>query len=103
MVKELGEKIRDLMDKLALSQKQLAELANVTEVSMSRYISGERDPSIETLANIATALHTTTDFLLGKESEKEFEFRNVKTLLARSAKQLTNKQKREIIDALLGD
>lgn len=103
MAKDLGEKIRDLMDKLALSQKKLAELANVTEVSMSRYISGERDPSIETLANIATALHTTTDFLLGKESEKEFEFRNVKTLLARSAKQLTNKQKREIIDALFGD
>ncbi|MDE6718292.1 MAG: helix-turn-helix domain-containing protein [Treponemataceae bacterium] len=103
MAKELGEKIRCLMDELALSQKQLAELANVTEVSMSRYISGERDPSIETLANIATALHTTTDFLLGKESDKEFEFRNVKTLLARSAKQLTNKQKREIIAALLGD
>lgn len=103
MAKELGEKIRELMDKLALSQKKLAELANVTEVSMSRYISGERDPSIETLANIATALHTTTDFLLGKESDKEFEFRNVKTLLARSAKQLTNKQKREIIVALLGD
>lgn len=103
MAKDLGEKIRDLMDKLALSQKKLAELANVTEVSMSRYISGERDPSIETLANIATALHTTTDFLLGKESEKEFEFRNVKTLLARNAKQLTNKQKREIIDALFGD
>lgn len=103
MAKELGEKIRCIMDELALSQKQLAELANVTEVSMSRYISGERDPSIETLANIATALHTTTDFLLGKESDKEFEFRNVKTLLARSAKQLTNKQKREIIAALLGD
>lgn len=103
MAKELGEKIRCIMDELALSQKQLAELANVTEVSMSRYISGERDPSIETLANIATALHTTTDFLLGKESDKEFEFRNVKTLLARSAKQLTNKQKREIIVALLGD
>lgn len=103
MAKDLGEKIRDLMDKLALNQKKLAELANVTEVSMSRYISGERDPSIETLANIATALHTTTDFLLGKESEKEFEFRNVKTLLARNAKQLTNKQKREIIDALFGD
>lgn len=103
MAKELGEKIRCIMDELALSQKQLAELANVTEVSMSRYISGERDPSIETLANIATALHTTTDFLLGKESDKEFEFRNVKTLLARSAKQLTNKQKREIIAALFGD
>lgn len=66
MSKELGTKIQNLMQRSGLTQKQLAELVNVTEVSMSRYISGERDPSVETLANIATALHTTTDFLLGK-------------------------------------
>lgn len=103
MGKELGEKIQNLMNGLGLSQKQLAELANVTEVSMSRYISGDRDPSVETLANIATALHTTTDYLLGNEQEKDFEFRHVKTLLARNAGRLDNKQKREIINALFGD
>lgn len=103
MSKVLGETIRRLMDGLSLSQKQLAELASVTEVSMSRYISGERDPSIDTLANIATALHTTMDFLVGKEREADFVFREVKTQLARNAARLSNRQKREIIDALLGD
>ncbi len=103
MGKELGKRIQSLMSSLGLSQKQLAELANVTEVSMSRYISGDRDPSIDTLANIATALHTTTDFLLGNEQETDFDFRKVKTLLARNAGSLDNRQKREIINALLGD
>ena len=103
MSKELGKRIQEQMNGLRLSQKQLAELANVTEVSMSRYISGDRDPSTETLANIATALHTTTDYLLGKEQEQDFNFRHVKTLLARNAGSLDNKQKREIINALFGD
>ena len=101
MGKELGKKIQNLMQRRGLTQKQLAELVNVTEVSMSRYISGERDPSVETLANIATALRTTTDFLLGKKSD--FDFGEITTLLARNARKLNNEQKREIINALLGD
>ena len=103
MAKELGERMQRLMTDRALSQKQLAELANVTEVSMSRYINGDREPSVSTLANIATALHTTTDFLLGTGQGQDFEFRNVKTLLARNASRLSNAQKREIINTLFGD
>lgn len=103
MGKELGTKIQNLMQRRGLTQKQLAELVNVTEVSMSRYISGERDPSVETLANIATALHTTTDFLLGKRKKSDFDLGEITTLLARNARKLNNEQKREIINALLGD
>ncbi len=95
--------IQSLMQRCGLSQKRLAELVNVTEVSMSRYISGERDPSVETLANIATALNTTTDFLLGKKETGDFDLGNITTLLARNANSLSNKQKREIINALLGE
>ncbi len=103
MSKELGKMIQSLMQRCGLSQKRLAELVNVTEVSMSRYISGERDPSVETLANIATALNTTTDFLLGKKETGDFDLGNITTLLARNANSLSNKQKREIINALLGE
>ena len=102
MSKELGRKIQELMQRCGFTQKRLAELVNVTEVSMSRYISGERDPSVETLANIATALHTTTDFLLGKKEEEDFDLGNITTLLARHAGTLDNNQKREIINALFG-
>ncbi len=103
MSRELGIKIQNLMQRCGLSQKRLAELVNVTEVSMSRYISGDRDPSVDTLANIATAFNTTTDFLLGKKEGGDFDLGNITTLLARNANKLTNKQKREIINALLGE
>lgn len=43
-----------------MSQKDLAEKLGVTEVTVSRWLNGERDPSIETLNRIAEVLDTTT-------------------------------------------
>ena len=45
-----------------MSQKDLAERLGVTEVTVSRWLNGERDPSIETLNRIAEALGTTTSY-----------------------------------------
>ena len=45
-----------------MNQKDLAERLGVTEVTVSRWLSGERDPSIETLNRIAEALDTTTSY-----------------------------------------
>ena len=45
-----------------MSQKDLAERLGVTEVTVSRWLNGERDPSIETLNRIAEALDTTTSY-----------------------------------------
>ena len=69
---------------------------------MSRYISGDRDPRPETIANIATALHTTSDYLLGIENE-EFSHPQVRRLIARNASKMTEKEKKELIDALFGE
>lgn len=40
----LGGRIKGLLKKRGLTQKELAEKVGVTEVSVSRYISGERTP-----------------------------------------------------------
>ena len=45
-----------------MNQKDLAERLGVTEVTVSRWLNGERDPSIETLNRIAEALGTTTSY-----------------------------------------
>lgn len=45
-----------------MSQKDLAEKLGVTEVTVSRWLNGERDPSIETLNRIAETLGTTTSY-----------------------------------------
>ena len=65
----LGGRIANLLKKSGLTQRELANKVGVTEASMSRYISGGRIPKIPTIANIANALHTTSDYLLGAEED----------------------------------
>ena len=101
----LGDKIEARRKILGISQKELAQRAGITEASLSRYINNARLPKTEYLKKIADALHTTTDFLLGKDDPTDFseEFPKIRTILARNASKMTNQQKRELINALLAD
>ena len=100
-----AERLSLLLKEQGISQKELAEVVGVTEASMSRYIHSERIPKSAIIANIATALHTTSDYLLGTETEggSENEFGKIKRLLARNAPSMTTEQKKELINTLLSD
>lgn len=69
----LGGRIADLLKQSGLTQRELADRVGITEVSLSRYISGNRTPKGPVIANIANALHTTSDYLLGTEEKKRFQ------------------------------
>lgn len=99
---ELGVRIARALKESGQTQKALAERIGVTEAVVSRYISGERDPKPETLANIATALHTTSDYLLGIENDG-FDYPHVRRMIARNAGNLTPAEKRSLIEALFGE
>ena len=98
----LGSKISDLLQKNGLTQRELAEQVGVTEVSMSRYVKGERIPRITIAVNIANALHTTVEYLIGqetKEGDTELEH-YCQRAIAIDAKNLSQKQKEDIVNAL---
>lgn len=101
MSKELGNRISEMLEKRNLNQRQLASRINITEAQLSRYISGDREPKPSTLANIATALQTTSDYLLGID-DGEFNLNQIRRLIARNASDLTDDEKRELMDALFG-
>ena len=44
MGRELGRRIFDLLRSKGMQQRELAKRIGLTEATMSRYISGERDP-----------------------------------------------------------
>ncbi|EES50051.1 helix-turn-helix domain-containing protein [Clostridium botulinum] len=67
-IKTIGQKIEERLQELNLSQKDLADRVNVTEATISRYISGVRNPRGEILSRIALTLRLTTDYLLGNTS-----------------------------------
>ena len=65
----LGSKISDLLQKNGLTQRELAKQVGVSEVSISRYVNGERTPRGPIVVNIAHALHTTVEYLMGHETK----------------------------------
>lgn len=98
----LGQRLLSQLQKQGMTQKELAERIHTTEATLSRYVSGDREPKADMLANIATALHTTSDFLLGIEQD-DFDFPKVERLLARNAATMTEQQKKVLISALFGE
>lgn len=97
------ERLSLLLKKQGMTQTELAKMIGVTKATLSRYISEERTPSGEIVANIATALHTTSDYLLGRETDNGFDFPKVERIIARNASKMTIQQKKELINALFGD
>ena len=99
--RRLPERIRMLLRQSNRTQKQLCELCGITEACLSRYMTGERFPKSDILANIATALNTTTDYLLGQD-DTNIPYEQVFAIIQRSKKYLSNGQKKELSDILLG-
>lgn len=89
------ERLKDMVSKSEYTQKELAQLVGVSEVAFSRYVTGERVPKPQVLANIATALHTTSEYLVnGIEPFAGYE--EIYALVARSAKEFSEEQRKNL-------
>ena len=101
---KLSERIIELIKQNGMTQKELAERACVSQAAMSHYIKGDRIPNSETLSNIATALRTTSDYLLGRDDASDiFDYPQICRILARNAKNLTSNEKAQLIKTLFGE
>ena len=100
-----AKRLSNLLSEQRVSQKELAERVGVTEASISRYMNSDRIPKAEIIANIATALQTTSDYLLGTEEEGDLEtdYPRIVRLIARNSANMSKEQKTAIIKALLED
>lgn len=50
-MKTIGEKIQILREERNLKQKELAELAGITEATLSRYENGKENPKVKSFLN----------------------------------------------------
>lgn len=99
MKKTFAMRLQELIKKSGYTQKQVAELIGVTEAAFSRYMNSERIPKAEILANIATCLQTTSQYLLtGKDPYSDFA--EIKGFVARSAENITEEQRKDLIELL---
>ena len=65
----LGSRIKELRKKKGLTQQQLADLINVTKVSICCYEKGNRTPNLETFIDLINVLGTTPEYLLGMDTK----------------------------------
>ncbi|MBQ3531059.1 MAG: helix-turn-helix transcriptional regulator [Oscillospiraceae bacterium] len=59
------KRIRDLREDKDFSQKQLAEMLNISQSTYSRYESGFLDIPSEILISLSKIYGVTTDYILG--------------------------------------
>ena len=101
---EFAKRLRKLMEESHVLQKELAQRARITEAALSRYLNDGRIPRIDVVANLATVLNTTTDYLLGRteRDEDDRDFYGIKRLVARGAKAMSQEEKLELVNILFG-
>ena len=67
----VGQKIKFYREKLDISQRALSEVSGVHPVSIRKYETDVRSPSVETLIKLANALQVNITDLLPDDDEKE--------------------------------
>lgn len=67
---DFGQRLKNIRNSRNMTQAELGQKLNVTNVSISGYESGTRSPDPETLLKIADIFHVSVDYLLGKTDEK---------------------------------
>ena len=66
MIKGLADRLKELRQKLNLSQKDVATYLDLSPSIISGYETGERTPSALIIIRLADLYHCSTDYILGK-------------------------------------
>ncbi|MEQ2536661.1 helix-turn-helix domain-containing protein [Coprococcus comes] len=93
-----GNKLAALLKERGMSQKELAEAACLTPASVSRYVNGEREPRVLTVAALADVLGVKPSDIIGTSDEQEMD--TAVSFIVRNIDKLTETQRVELIAAL---
>ena len=98
------EIIKQLRNKKNLNQQKLADLLNVSRSTVAMWETGKSEPNKELLLRLAEIFHVSTDYLLGRTDNPsspapvpEKELSNVDIMISTEAKDLSDKDKQEIL------
>lgn len=109
--KSLGARIEALIDRLGISQLELAKRIGVDKSVMNRIISGERPVRGNELKNLSKELNVSVDYLLGINvpdwaTQDDIidleEMLNSNVNMAYGGENLTEEEKQRVKDVLTG-
>ncbi len=61
----LGERLKELREERALTQREIAKQLNINSVTYLHYEKGQREPPLALLAEFAVFFGVSVDYLLG--------------------------------------
>ena len=96
-----SEKVKDLMNKQGLNQKQLAEKSGITEPSVCRYLKGDRKPRLDVIVNFAKALNVDVEYLLDNETPVLTPYQSIERAIARNGNQLSEEEAKQLASMIL--
>lgn len=88
-----GKRVRQARTESQISQVNLAKKIGVAKSSLSLYESDKREPSIQTIRNIAKTLEISADYLLGLEENSSFSLSEFEKQLIIAFRQTPDMQK----------
>jgi transcriptional regulator with XRE-family HTH domain len=107
LAKSFGERLHRYREDRGLSQRQLAQLAGIDAMSISRYERGATLPTADALAEIAKTLHVTADALLFGKANRQEQPKIKNVLLLQRLEDISNLDPKdqatliEVIDSLI--
>lgn len=72
-IEKFSYRLTVLLDENNMKQTQLAEKIGTSNVTICRYLTGERTPRIDVLIKIAYVFNVSLDYLLGISDDKDIK------------------------------
>ena len=98
MYEQFRSNLKALLKKNRVKRTEIAELLNITPTTVSRYLCGDRNPTLEAAVILADYFDVSLDWLLGRQIRTDNEEVNelYNSYCSASAKD------KEVIDIILG-
>lgn len=97
-------RLKSLRESRGISQKELSEQIGVSDVMVSMYEQGKKNPSIDTISKIADYFSVSVDYLLGKElTDDSLSYDKLLKIYTRGKNNLTPEEKIKLAQIILND
>ena len=106
---EINERLKELRNSKKLSMQELTDKVSMNFSTYQNYESGKRIPTVDALMKLSDFYGVTTDYLLGREPQKETSLREfakaadlkeLEEILVKEYLELTDKQREKVLDFL---
>lgn len=97
------KRFKEILEEKNIKQKEIADRVGVSEVTISRYLTGERIPRMDVVLKLASYLNVSIDYLLGNSDIKNLQTKEVNDIidpLLEDIDSLSSEQKEFVREAL---